>query len=154
MKIFLLLAALGLASCNITITGHLYPVEGRLSKQVPVPVVSMKVHNVERNSGKVELTLPSGEFCTGNWSVTAPRMVGTATSFGSGSISSGLDSSFISMHGTSYINAAAPGVNKGQAMLVGSGGTVIECAFFVGSGTASGYGTAKDNRGNIFKVIF
>lgn len=60
----------------------------------------------------------------------------------------------MALHGTSFQNVAQPGVNKGQAMLVGTGGTVMECAFVVGSGTASGYGAAKDNRGKVFKVIF
>lgn len=114
----------------------------------------MKVHNVERNSGTVELTLPSGELCQGNWSVTAPRVRGSAIHSSTGSISSGLNNDFVQMHGTSFIDIAAPGVNKGQAMLVGNAGTILECAFLVGSGTASGYGTAKDNKGNIYKVIF
>ncbi|MCW1914748.1 hypothetical protein OJ996_14265 [Luteolibacter sp. GHJ8] len=154
MKLLPAFAALVLASCSITITGNLYPVDGQLSKTVPVPVIPLKIHNVERNSGTVDMVLPSGEICKGHWSVAAPRMVGTASTTASGSISSGLDSAFISMHGSSFINVARPGVNKGQAMLVGDRGSVIECAFLVGSGTASGYGTAKDNKDNVFKVIF
>ena len=39
-------------------------------------------------------------------------------------------------------------------MLVGNMGTVIEIEFKVGSGTASGNGVGKDNKGNIFRVMF
>ncbi len=39
-------------------------------------------------------------------------------------------------------------------MLVGNKGTVIHVEFYTGSGTANGSGVAKDNKGNIFKVIF
>jgi len=39
-------------------------------------------------------------------------------------------------------------------MLVGNRGTVIQVEFYTGSGTANGTGVAKDNKGNVFKVLF
>ena len=39
-------------------------------------------------------------------------------------------------------------------MLVGDRGTVIHVEFYTGSGTANGLGVARDNKGNIFKVLF
>ena len=150
----LLLAGFLFCLPGCSVTGRLYPVAGTYSKQIPLPVVSMKVAGVTGNSGPVSLTLPSGEKCAGTWSVVAPRVAGVVQSSGSGSVSSGLNSAFFQMNGTSFVNVGAPGTNKGQAMLTGDRGTVIECAFVVGSGTASGYGTATDNRGNVFKVIF
>lgn len=140
------------ASCSIT--GNLYPVSGPLAKYVPLPEIAMKVDGVTGNSGDVSLILPSGERCTGRWSVVAPRMVGVVTQSGSGTISSGLDTVFLQIHGQSFVNMAQPGINRGQAMLTGERGTVIESAFLVGSGTASGHGVAKDNHGNTFKLIF
>ena len=50
--------------------------------------------------------------------------------------------------------ANVPGVNKGEAVLVGDRGTVIQVEFYTGSGTAYGTGVAKDNKGNIYKVLF
>lgn len=134
--------------------GDLYPVSGPLSKVSPLPVVKMKIEGVTGNSGPVSLTLPSGEFCKGRWSVTAPRMGGVVSTSASARVSSGLETAFVEMNGTSYVSVAKPGVNKGQAVLVGEKGAIIECAFLVGSGTASGYGTAVDNRGNVYKVLF
>ncbi len=39
-------------------------------------------------------------------------------------------------------------------MIIGTRGTVIEVEFYTGSGTANGFGLAKDNKGNIYKVLF
>lgn len=152
MRILIALVPLLLGSCSVT--GHLYPVEGELSKTRPLPEIPIKIEGVLGNSGKASLTLPSEEKCVGRWSVVAPRIAGHATYHGTGTVSSGLDSAFVNVHGQSFVNMGAPGINKGQAMLVGSSGTTIEAALLVGSGTASGYGVATDNRGNIYKVIF
>lgn len=150
--VFALAAAVALSSCSVT--GNLYPVEGPLSEIRPLPVIPIEIQDVQRNSGRARLVLPSGEVCSGQWSVVAPRMAGTVTTTGSGTVSSGLDSTFVEIHGQSFVNVAAPGVNKGQAILTGDRGTVIEAAFLVGSGTASGHGVARDDRGNVFKVLF
>ena len=60
----------------------------------------------------------------------------------------------MSVYGSGYSFGSAARVNSGQAMLVGNRGTVIEIEFRVGSGTASGTGVGKDNKGNVFKVLF
>jgi len=62
----------------------------------------------------------------------------------------------VSVYGSGYSFGSAARVNSGQAMLVGNRGTVIviEIEFRVGSGTASGTGVGKDNKGNVFKVLF
>jgi hypothetical protein len=39
-------------------------------------------------------------------------------------------------------------------MLLGTKGTSIEIEFLTGAGTAHGYGVAKDNHGNLFRVLF
>jgi hypothetical protein len=145
-------AACLVSACSVT--GNLFPVQGPLTKAQPLPVIPIKIDGVTGNSGPASLTLPDGEKCVGRWSVVAPRMVGSMGHSGSGTISSGLDTAFVQVHGRSFVNVGAPGVNQGQAMLIGASGTVIEAAFLVGSGTASGYGVAKDNRGNVFKVLF
>lgn len=47
-----------------------------------------------------------------------------------------------------------PGVNRGEAFLTCDRSTTLQAEFFTGSGTANGYGVAKDSRGNIYKMIF
>ncbi len=53
-----------------------------------------------------------------------------------------------------YTVGNKPGENRGQAIVIGERGTVIEVEFYTGSGTANGFGLAKDNKGNIYKVLF
>lgn len=47
-----------------------------------------------------------------------------------------------------------PGVNRGQAMSFCPSGRSLEVEFVTGSGTANGYGIAKDSEGNIYKMLF
>ncbi len=98
------------------------------------------------NSGGISLTMPDGEFCKGQWSSAA----GMSVSYGSGS----LFSQYGSAYWSGYTVSNKPGENRGQAMIVGARGTVIEVEFYTGSGTANGFGLAKDNKGNIYKVLF
>ena len=145
-------AAILTTSCSIT--ASLYPVEGPLAKISPLPVIPVKVSNVTSDSGPITLTMPNGEVCTGRWSVVAPKYTAISNSSSSGTISSGLDQAFVHIHGSSVTSGALPGINRGQAMVTGTQGTIMEVVFLVGSGTASGYGAAKDNRGNIYKLLF
>lgn len=146
-----LLSVGGFAACSIT--ANVYPVEGPISETSPLPVIHARVAGVLSNSGSIKLTMPDGEKCTGRWSVVAPTGRAVVNNSSSGTVSSGLDTAFVRVHGTSVVNMIKPGVNKGEAMLTGERGRVMEVVFLVGSGTASGYGAARDNRGNIYKVI-
>ena len=141
-----------LVACSTTAT--LYPIEGPLTKQQPLPVLTAAVDGIMGNTGGISLSLPDGEHCTGKWSSIAPMSVGFSTASASGSAISGMASVWATVYGTGASVANLPGVNKGEAMLVGDRGTVIQVEFYTGSGTANGSGVAKDNKGNIFKVLF
>jgi len=47
-----------------------------------------------------------------------------------------------------------PGVNRGQAMSFCASGRTLEAELVTGSGTANGYGVAKDSDGNVYKMLF
>ena len=141
-----------LSVCSTTAT--LYPVVGPLSKQQPLPVLIAAVDGIMGNTGGISLSLPDGEHCTGKWSSIAPMSVGFSTSYASGSATSGMASVWTTVYGSGFWLGNLPGVNKGEAMVVGDRGTVIQVEFYTGSGTANGTGVAKDNKGNIFKVLF
>ncbi len=143
----------------ITLTGcstsaNLYPVEGPLSKISPLPILIAKVEGILGNSGNISMSTADGESFTGKWSVISPM----TSVFSSGSVNAntttGLASVWTSVYGSGYSVANVGGVNSGQGMLIGNMGTVIEIEFRVGSGTSSGTGVAKDNKGNIFRVLF
>ena len=98
------------------------------------------------NSGSITLTMPDGETCTGQWSSAA----GMSVSHSSGT----LFSQYGSAYWSGYSVGNKPGENRGQAIIIGDRGTVIEIEFYTGSGTASGFGLAKDNKENIYRVLF
>jgi len=149
--LFMLLLIL-VSGCSKTAT--LYPVEGPMSKQFPLPVITATVDGITGNTGNISLVLADGEMCTGRWSSVAPMSVSYSDISAFGTAKSGLSSAWATIYGSGFSIANLPGVNRGEAMLVGNKGTVIHVEFYTGSGTASGVGVAKDNKGNIFKVIF
>ena len=127
-------------SCNITL--DLFPVRGPLSKQPSVQVIEAKATNVTSNSGKCYLTMPDGEYCEGRWSSTA-GVKGSPHNY-----------SLLLDYGQELGLSPRGNENRGYAMLVGKEGTKIEIEFLTGAGTAHGFGVAKDNHGNIYKVLF
>jgi hypothetical protein len=137
---------LSLVLMSCTTTAQLYPVKGPLSERNPVPVLTAKVDGIWGNTGNINLTLPDGEECHGRWSSAA----GVAVNFGMVNLRSQYQ--YLSGSGLSVGNV--PGVNRGEAVAVGNRGTIIEIEFYTGSGTASGYGIAADNKGNIYRIIF
>lgn len=151
-KIATVMVVAAIAGCSTTAT--LYPVDGPLSKQQPLPVLTANVDGIMGNSGGISLSLPDGELCTGKWSSIAPMSVGFSTATASGSTTNGMASVWTTVYGSGFSMRNQPGVNKGEAMLVGNRGTVIQVEFYTGSGTANGTGVAKDNKGNVFKVLF
>lgn len=96
------------------------------------------------------MAMPDGEEGKGRWAVVAPQSTSATTSLYTGN----MHSIWASVYGTSFTTQNLAGVNRGEAMVIGNKGRIIEVEFFVGSGTASGYGVAKDNKGNVYKLIF
>lgn len=141
-----------ITACSTTAT--LYPVEGPLSRQQPLTVLTAAVDGIMGNTGGISLSLPDGEHCTGKWSSIAPMSVGFTTAIASVSATNSMASAWATVYGYGFSVSNLPGVNKGEAMLVGDRGTVIQVEFYTGSGTANGSGVAKDNKGNVFKMLF
>ena len=129
-----------LTSCSITL--NLFPTKGPLSENLPVKVIKAKATNVTSNSGKCFLTMPDGEYCTGRWSSTA-GVIASKNNFG-----------LMLSYGQELGLNPRGNENRGYAMLLGNRGTSIEIEFLTGAGTAHGFGIAKDNKGNIYKVLF
>jgi hypothetical protein len=148
------LAMLSALASGCSTTATLYPIDGPLAKESPLPVITATADGITGNTGNISLVLPDGEICTGRWSSIAPMSVRYSAATASGMVSSGLASAWVTAYGSGFTIANQPGVNRGQAMLVGNRGTIIEVEFYTGSGTANGVGVAKDNRGNVFRMIF
>jgi hypothetical protein len=134
------------AVCACSTTANLYPVEGPLSEATPTPVLVAKVDGITGNTGGFSFAMPSGASCDGRWSSVAP----TFTTVSAGS----LFSQYGAVAGFGTVTGNVPGVNKGQAFAICSDNTRFDVEFLTGSGTANGYGVAKDTNGNIYKMIF
>jgi len=148
----LLISVSILISCSTTAT--LYPIDGPLSKIQPLPVITAKADGIMGNTGNISLTFPDGELCKGRWSSIAPMSVDFSTASATGTATNGMSSVWATVYGTGFSVSNLAGVNRGEAVIVGDKGTVIQVEFYTGSGTANGAGVAKDNKGNIFKVLF
>ena len=135
-----------LSSAGCTATASLFPVEGPLSEIQPLPVIKAKATGVTGNSGKMELTMPDGEYCEGRWSSAA----GAGITISSGS----LIGTYGSVYGSGFSVSPGRGQNPGVAMLTCDQGRVINVEFITGAGTANGFGFAKDNKGNVYRVLF
>ena len=143
MRNVVLASAVLLGGCINSTSVNFYPVRGPLAAQRPPPVVVAKVDGILGNTGNVYMELPGGEMCTGRWSSVAPTHVTSGTLFMTYGTTVGFTASGIQ-----------PGVNKGQAFATCSGGTTVEAEFYTGSGTANGYGVAKDSKSNVYKMVF
>ena len=134
----------GACSQNQNVT--LYPVQGPYSEQKPLPVLRAVAHNVQRNSGTIEVVMPDGEKCEGKWASAAGQVVGT--------VHTTLMSQYGPVTGFGTYSGTSGGTNRGEAFLICDRSTTIQAEFFTGSGTANGYGVAKDSNGNVYKMIF
>lgn len=144
MRRFAAVSIFALCGCSTSV--NMYPVEGPLAQQKPPPVVIARADGITSNTGNLTLTLPDGEPCSGKWSSVAPQM--TVVS------STSLFTRYGSVAGFGVASGPLPGVNRGQAFLTCTQGTTIEAEFFTGSGTANGYGVARDSKSNVYKMIF
>lgn len=131
MIIFLvLLIAEVLSGCSTTAT--LFPVDGPMSKLSPLPVLTATVDGITGNTGDISLVMPDGEICKGRWSSIAPMSYGHSTASAKGSATNGMASVWATVHGSEFYMANVPGVNKGEAVLVGDRGIMIESSFILG----------------------
>lgn len=140
----LIALAVFLAGCSTTV--NFYPVEGPMAAIKPLPVIVANADGITGNTGNISLLLPGGESCAGKWSSVAPRYGGVAAG--------SLFTRYGAVAGFNVSSGILPGVNKGQAFLSCTGGTTIEAEFFTGSGTANGYGVARDSNANVYKMLF
>lgn len=142
-RIFMLIAVL-VSGCSTTVS--LFPVEGPLSQQNPVPALQATADGIMGNTGNMSLTMPDGESCVGKWSSAA----GAGITVGTGS----LIGTYGSVYGVGTSVSTGTGQNPGQAFLTCNQGRIIQVEFVTGAGTANGFGFAKDNKGNIYRVLF
>ena len=154
-----LLAIVVMSGCA---SGRLYPVQGPLAAQTPLPVITVKA-NGAFNSGHISVVLAGGEVCKGEWSVVpsvpAAGDAGSATT----PATSGTASLWDTVYGPGFYQARVLGtplyVRATPTCSQGTGLTVEMYRSVNGNGNGNGNvnaikGVAQDNKGNIYKVTF
>jgi hypothetical protein len=125
---------------------QLYPLEGEIADADPTLVIEATARNTSGTSGPLTFRLPERGKCDGTWSSLTPRTV---------SQSRGLSLTWKKTGGeVGSESATVAGVNTGEIYAVCADGTRVQGTFVIGSGTASGTGTASDTNGNVYKLLF
>ena len=140
-------ALLLLAACvGSTANMQLYPLTGKIADADPTLVIEAVAKNTGGTSGPLSFRLPGKVRCDGTWSSLTPKTV---------SRSRGLALTWRKTGGeVGTETATVAGVNNGEIYAVCSDGTRVQGTFAIGSGTASGTGTASDTNGNVYKLLF
>lgn len=144
----LTLCLLPLAACGGSGTSsmQLYPLQGEIAAADPTLVIEATARNTNFTSGPLTFRLPERGKCEGTWSSLTPHTV---------SRSKGLSLTWKKTGGeVGAERETVAGVNNGEIYAVCEDGTRVQGTFVIGSGTASGTGTASDTNGNVYKLLF
>lgn len=147
LRTLALAAILPLTACaGSTSNMQLYPLQGEIAQADPTTVIEATAKNTKGTSGALTFRLPGRGKCEGTWSSLTPRTV---------SSSRGLALTWRKTGGeVGSETATVAGVNSGEIYAVCADGTRVQGTFVIGSGTASGTGTASDTNGNVYKLLF
>lgn len=140
----ILLPVLFLTGCTAGV--RLYPVQGPLSAQNPLPVYTGKISGgLTFDAGTVSLTV-AGETFNGRWNRVRPADVAPASSM------------WDAVYGSGYYIAHVVGDrNYARAAITGSKGTVLHVEFYqiaTEENRVRLFGVASDGKDNIYKIAF
>jgi hypothetical protein len=152
---FLLAGIFLIAGCA---EGRLYPVRGPFSTQSPLPVFTAKMGG-GFHSGNMTVTLSSGERGTGRWQWGKPEAPSAEKSGANPSPSESLASVWDAVYGQNFYVSHVLGKLMARAEITGDRGTQLQMEMYrpVGEGgdvPVNFRGVARDNKGNIYKVVF
>lgn len=147
---------LSFAMIGCSHTARLFPVQGPLSAQTPSPVLVGKITGAF-NSGSLSFVLGDGEVCSGHWTMV-PRAKGTEVAKADGA-PNGMSSEWDIVYGSGFYVSHVLGTRLYvRAVVSGNKGTVLNVELYrpenaEGNIAAAVKGVAKDNRGNIYKLV-
>ena len=153
--LFALLSISILAGCRMT--ARLYPVQGPLSAQSPTPILLAKLTGAF-NSGNMTVVLADGEVCKGHWA-TVPRSPVAKATAGAAS-GNNMSSVWDTIYGSGFYLSHVLGQRLYvQAVIPGNRGTVLNVEMYRSEGEEPNLprgirGVAKDNKDNIYKLVF
>src|SRR5262249_8230725 len=134
--------------CLTALNARLYPIKGPLAAQVPAPVLAARI--ALRQNGEISLTLADGETATGRW------VEGTANP----SLNREMAPIWDAIYGQGFYTSQVLRTQLyARATVSGNRGTVLNVEFFREVETHYRTtcfvlsGVAKDNNGNIYKLM-
>ena len=161
MKTKAVLILLGLSvMVGCTATARLYPVQGPLSLQTPLPVFAGKL-NGAINSGNVSFVMSDGEVCKGRWTRVVPVQAPSATAAAAPAsvappATGGMSSVWDAVYGSGFYVAHVLGdLYYAQGVITGDRGPIVNVEFYHAAPPSSHIaGVARDSKGNIYKMVF
>lgn len=146
MKRWVTVLAIVLAGTGCSRRFTPYLVEGPLSQQVPVVEITGVAGGISRGGGKLRASLPNGGTCTGRWAASGRSESITTTSGG-----------LLGTYGSGYFTGTSitvdPRAIRCAGVLTCSDGRIMDMDFLAAPG-AHGFGLARDNQGNLYRLIF
>jgi hypothetical protein len=141
-------------------TARLYPVQGALSAQTPLPVLVGKITGVPFTPKDISVVLSDGEVCKGHWVIVHPVQVRKGSTTATAMTTNGMQSAWDTVYGSGFYVSHVLGTRLyAQAVATGDRGTVLNVEMYKpeaeGEDTPSDAikGIAKDNKDNIYKLV-
>jgi hypothetical protein len=169
MKRSLLLVLFCLPTLGGCATARLYPVKGPLSLQTPVPVYKAKMSQAPMfPSGPFSAVLGDGEVCKGKWKLVFGSKTSKPAAPGAYASTQDLAADWDSIYGTGYYSFKVLSASSFmRAVATGNRGTILNVEVYLNDPSATApvspndltiiremAGVAKDNKGNIYKLVF
>jgi hypothetical protein len=140
-------------------SARLYPVQGPLSAQTPLPVLVAKITGAF-TPGDISVVLSDGEKCKGRWAMVPRAQVPKGANTASAPTTNGMSSVWDTVYGSGFYVAHVLGTRLyAQAVVTGNQGTVLNVEMYKPEGEHEGNpvsavkGVAKDNKDNIYKLV-
>ena len=137
-------------------TYRFYPVQGPLAAQTPLPVLVAKLTGAI-SSGNISVVLSDGEVCKGHWAEVPRAKVPKGANTASAPEANGMSSVWDTVYGSGFYVSQVLGSTNARAVASGDRGTILNVELHAtpeGEKTLIVKGIAKDNKGNIYKVVY
>lgn len=155
--VFLLLIVSTLSGCSAT--ARLYPVQGPLSAQTPLPVYLAKLTGA-LNSGSISAVLNDGEIGKGRWHVIHRVIPAKGADAATDPTAFNMSAEWDFVYGPGFYVSHVLGARQyARAVVTGNKGTVLNVEMYKPNNEENNTpsaikGVAKDNNNNVFKLAF
>jgi hypothetical protein len=141
-------AAVVILGCSVR--ASLYPVQGPLSKHNPSLVYSARIEGFNGPGRAISVDYGDGEVLTGTWQVVPGARESKGAAAASAPPSDNLSADWDVVYGPGFYSAHILGQTYEHGVLKGNRGTVMTVELYR---RESIKGVARDNQGNVFKVV-